>query len=106
MYSDFVALKDVSFRFSLSLFLSFPRFSLFDFSNDTIDIMDDGGYERWYVYFRSVFSSVDFFLFSFNFIFFFFDLSIDVRIGIKMLKIDALESIDWLMFDKIDGTTN
>lgn len=32
--------------FSLSLFLS--GFSLFDFSNDMIDIMDDGGCRRWY----------------------------------------------------------
>lgn len=30
---------------------------------------------------------------------------IDVRIGIKMLKIDALESV-WLTFGKIDGITN
>lgn len=30
---------------------------------------------------------------------------IDVRIGIKMLKIDALEFM-WLMFGKIDGITN
>lgn len=30
---------------------------------------------------------------------------IDVRIGIKMLKIDALESV-WLIFGKIDGITN
>lgn len=44
MYSDFVPLKDVSFFLSLSL----SGFSLFDFSNDTIDIMDDGGYRRWY----------------------------------------------------------
>lgn len=31
-----------------SLFFSLSGFSLFDFSNDTIDIMDDGGYRRWY----------------------------------------------------------
>lgn len=30
---------------------------------------------------------------------------IDVRIGIKMLKIDALESV-WLTFGKIDGIMN
>lgn len=47
MYSDFVPLKDVSFS-PLSLSLSLSGFSLFDFSNDTIDIMDnmDGGCQR------------------------------------------------------------
>lgn len=45
MYSDFVPLKDVSFS---PLSPSLSGFSLFDFSNDTIDIMDnmDGGCQR------------------------------------------------------------
>lgn len=40
----------ISFLWRMSLFLSLSLsgFSLFDFSNDTIDIMDDGEYRRWY----------------------------------------------------------
>lgn len=75
MYSDFVPLKDVSF--SLSLFLVFLC-STFRTIRSILWMMEDveDGITK-----------------------------IDVRIGIKMLKIDALEFM-WLTFGKIDGITN
>lgn len=77
MYSDFVPLKDVSFFLSLSLFLVFLC-STFRTIRSILWMMEDveDGITK-----------------------------IDVRIGIKMLKIDALESV-WLTFGKIDGITN
>lgn len=77
MYSDFVPLKDVSFFLSLSLFLVFLC-STFRTIRSILWMMEDveDGITK-----------------------------IDVRIGIKMLKIDALESV-WLIFGKIDGITN
>ena len=77
MYSDFVPLKDVSFFLSFSLFLVFLC-STFRTIRSILWMMEDveDGITK-----------------------------IDVRIGIKMLKIDALESV-WLIFGKIDGITN
>lgn len=77
MYSDFVPLKDVSFFLSFSLFLVFLC-STFRTIRSILWMMEDieDGITK-----------------------------IDVRIGIKMLKIDALVSV-WLTFGKIDGITN
>lgn len=92
MYSDFVPLKDVSFSpLSLSLFLVFLCSTFRTIRSILWIIWTEDVKDSTCIFVRFfrawIFSS---FFFFFNFIFL-FDLSIDVRI--KMLKIDALESV-------------